>query len=238
MSSLSRLSIGALVLFSIQAQAQYSPAPYYNYPQQAVSPWNNGSNFTPYQFKRSPWSNPMGSNMPWNNGFSGNNMPWPSNNFAGNSIPWIGNNNGNNNYFQNAIPQQFNGGNGLPMGNFNGPWNKGTNAFPTIKGPWNNGWGTAPWKKERWDDKPWGTPRKWFNFNDPKEGMAEMWEDGIKAPNKMGSMPGGWTAPSISVPNPVDVTDTFGKKWRDLPAEVSDQGDNFTYNIVEKPKKN
>ncbi|MBL7002632.1 MAG: hypothetical protein ISR69_01225 [Gammaproteobacteria bacterium] len=133
----------------------------------------------------------------------------------------------------NFFPRGNNGG--FPMGNFNGPWNNGSNAFPNISGPWNNGgWAQAPWEN-RWKrgNYPFGKPRQWVDFDDPKEGVAEMWEDFIKAPNRLGTLPGGWTAPSISVPNPVDVTNTFGERWRDLPAEVSDQGDNFTYNVVE-----
>lgn len=205
--------------------------------------WNNVPHNQNY-FNRSPWSNSMpmpwnnngsngnGFNMPWNNGSNGNgfNMPWNnSSNGNGFNMPWNNNNNGGSNSF---FPRSFNkGSNGFPTGNFNAPWNNGNNGFPNIKGPWNNGWGSAPWSSERWKNDPMGSPSKWINFNDPKEGIAEMWEDAIKGPHRLGKMPGGWKAPSISVPNPVDVTDTFGRRWRGLPTEISEQADNFTYNI-------
>ncbi len=196
------------------------------YVPQANNVWNSppGYNsvpaYNPNYFNRSPWSNAMP--MPWNNnGFNGN----------GFNMPWNNSNGRTNNFF----PGGFNNGgnNGFPGGNFNGPWNNGSNIFPTVKGPWNNGWGPAPWSRERWKNDPMGSPSKWINFDDPKEGVAEMWEDAIKGPNRLGKMPGGWTAPSISVPNPVDVTDTFGQRWRGLPSEISEQADNFTYNVAQ-----
>jgi len=210
-------------------QQQFAP----RYVQQPNNVWNQPA-YNPNYFNRSPWSNSMP--MPWNNGSNGNGFTMPWNN--GSNMPWNGNNNnfnmpwnnngGNNNFF----PRNFNGGNNFPNTNFNGPWNNGSNAFPTVKGPWNNGWGSAPWSKERWQNDPMGSPSKWINFDDPKEGVAEMWEDAIKGPHRLGRMPGGWTAPSISVPNPVDVTDTFGQRWRGLPTEISEEADNFTYNVV------
>ncbi len=208
---------------------QYMP----RYAPQANNVWNFAPANNQNYFNRSPWSNTMP--IPWNNNGgngSGFNMPWNNNGSNGNgfSMPWNSNNGGSNSFF----PRGFNNGsnNGFPGGNFNGPWNNGSNAFPQVKGPWNNGWGPAPWSSQRWQNDPMGSPSKWINFNDPKEGVAEMWEDAIKGPHRLGKMPGGWKAPSISVPNPVDVTDTFGKRWRGLPSEISEQADNFTYNVA------
>ncbi len=227
------------------AQHQYAPS--------ANNVWNNAPVNQNY-FQRSPWSNQMSmpwnnnssngfGNMPWNNNGrnSFNNMPWSN---GGNSMPWSNNgnsfkmpwnnNNSNNSFFPRGFSNGPNNGSnsGFPTGNFNGPWNNGSNAFPTVKGPWNNGWGPAPWSSQRWQNDPMGSPSKWINFNDPKEGVAEMWEDAIKGPHRLGKMPGGWKAPSISVPNPVDVTDTFGQRWRCLPSEIAEQADNFTYNVA------
>jgi len=229
-----------------------------NFPQ-ANNVWNSAPAYQQNYFNRSPWSNSM--QMPWNNsGANGNNFSMPWNNNSGNngngfnmpwnsgsngngfSMPWNNGSNGNgfnmpwnNNSRSNYPPSQGrnnSSNSGMPMGNFNGPWNNGSNAFPQVKGPWNNGWGAAPWSSERWQNDPMGSPSKWINFNDPKEGVAEMWEDAIKGPHRLGKMPGGWKAPSISVPNPVDVTDTFGRRWRGLPSEISEQADNFTYNVA------
>lgn len=230
--------------------------------QQPNNVWNSAPSYNPNYFNRSPWSNSMqmpwnsnsgngnNFNMPWNNGGSngnGFNMPWNNNGSNGNgfNMPWNNGSNGNgfnmpwNNNRQNGFaPRGYNNGsnnhsnNSFPTGNFNGPWNNGSNAFPNVKGPWNNGWGPAPWSSQRWQNDPMGSPSKWINFDDPKEGVAEMWEDAIKGPHRLGKMPGGWKAPSISVPNPVDVTDTFGKRFRGLPSEISEQADNFTYNVA------
>lgn len=48
----------------------------------------------------------------------------------------------------------------------------------------------------------------------------------MNAPSRMGEMPGGWTAPSVSVPNPIDVGDEFSDAAKDAP----DQMDNFNWN--------
>ena len=98
-----------------------------------------------------------------------------------------------------------------------------------MHGPWDRNWGRAPWNRDYadlWDE---GGPDKWFDPSDPKEGMAWMWEDMLYTPNALGTMPGGWEAPSISVPNPVDVGDEFKDAARDMPGEVKDFSEGFTY---------
>jgi len=60
-------------------------------------------------------------------------------------------------------------------------------------------------------------PSDWFQPGDPKEGAAIMWDDLISAPDDIGTMPGGWTPPSISVPNPVDLEDQFEKASKEVP---------------------
>lgn len=70
---------------------------------------------------------------------------------------------------------------------------------------------TSPKKWMDWDKRRlWSRgrgPEKWFQFDDPKEGAAEMWEDFLDAPYEMGEMPPGWYAPQIGVPNPIDLGD-------------------------------
>ncbi|MCK5697427.1 MAG: hypothetical protein KAI02_04640, partial [Gammaproteobacteria bacterium] len=84
-----------------------------------------------------------------------------------------------------------------------------------------------------WEEWPFGAPdsfwnRKelpfkaqnpvdWFQPTDPKEGMAVMWDDLIAAPDDLGTMPGGWTVPSISVPNPVDLEDQLEQASKEIP---------------------
>ncbi len=59
-------------------------------------------------------------------------------------------------------------------------------------------------------------PSKWFDSGDPKDMFEDMWDDGMNAPSEMGEMPGGWRAPTISVPNPVEVGDELERGSRDM----------------------
>jgi hypothetical protein len=97
-------------------------------------------------------------------------------------------------------------------------------------GPWNRNWGHAPWNRDY--SKTWGRdggPDAWFDFDDPKEGAAIMWEDMINTPHGVGTQPGGWQAPSISVPNPIDVGDEFKNTARDMPDQIQNFSEGFTY---------
>lgn len=98
-----------------------------------------------------------------------------------------------------------------------------------VHGPWDRNWGRAPWNRDYddlWDE---GGPEKWFDPSDPEEGLAWMWEDMLYTPNALGTMPGGWEAPSISVPNPVDVGDELRNATTDMPGEMRDFSEGFTY---------
>ncbi len=102
--------------------------------------------------------------------------------------------------------------------------------FP-MHGPWDRGWGRAAWNRDYenlWDESG-GGPEKWFDMDDPQEGLAWMWEDFLYTPNALGKMPGGWEAPSFVVPNPVDVGDELKNAGGDFPGEVKDFGDGFTF---------
>jgi len=194
-------------------------------------PWNNNS---------MPWSNNNrngngnnwgGNSMPWNN----NSMPWSNNNrngngnnWGGNSMPWNsgnGNNWGGNSmpWNNNSMPWSSNNGNGNSWGGNSMPWNN--NSMP-----WNNNNGSltkGPWNNGAMNKMPWSNngPQRWLDPNDPKGSFENMWDDAINTPNDMGRMPGGWKAPSISIPNPADVGDTFSKQIRKMPAEM-DKMDN------------
>jgi len=179
-------------------------------------PQNNGSG---------PWGNMMpnnGNNMPWGNGNrgNGNNMPWGN----GNNMPWgNGNNmpwgNGNNMPWGNGNNMPWGNGNNMPWSNGNNmPWNNNSNMMP-----WNRNWQDGPWNnRQLWQNGPWqgGGPQQWMLPNDPKGGMVNMWDDMINTPNGLGRMPGGWKAPSISVPNPIEVGDKLGEAMQDMPQQM------------------
>jgi hypothetical protein len=139
---------------------------------------------------------------------------------------------------------------------FSGPWDSGRGgrdyspwggSGPSFSGPWDSGrGGRMPWDRGRggrsapWDsgpDMPWGGNRSpWGSrggrgtWMDQDE-FADMWDDMLNAPSDMGEMPGGWSAPSVSVPNPVDVGDEFGDAARDVPDQMRNVYDeNRDYN--------
>lgn len=69
-------------------------------------------------------------------------------------------------------------------------------------------------------NKFWGRsgPGRWMNPN--KGNMEQGWDDMLNAPSRMGEMPGGWTAPEVSVPNPIDIGDQMQENVEDLPDQV------------------
>ena len=135
----------------------------------------------------------------------------PRNNGGWNRGPWGRNNNGFGNWF---------GGNRGPYGN-NSPFG---NMFGGNRGPYgNNGPFGDMFGGGR--DGIWGMhPDEWFTSN-PEDGFSYMWDDMINAPSEMGEMPGGWNAPSISMPNPVDVGSEFRRETPNLIREIPDMID-------------
>ena len=129
-----------------------------------------------------------------------------------------------------------------------GPRGPYPGAYGGRPGPWNNGgWNRGPWGGNNgfgnWfggnrgpygNNSPFGNmfgggrngiwgmhPDEWFTSN-PEDGFAYMWDDMINAPSEMGEMPGGWNAPSISVPNPVDIGSEFRDEAPNLMREIPD----------------
>lgn len=210
----------------VPAPGQYVPAPYGAAPAPAapvagapmyrmpmpnpVAPYGMGPNgpTAPYG---APYGGPF-NGMP----FGGNGMP-----FGGNNMPFGGNGPFNGAPFGGGSPFGNGWGNGGPMNSlWNGraPW---ADALP-VDGPWNK----LPFRNnEMFDhDSPLNFPN-WV-VPDPKETSARAWEHFMHTPHRMGEMPGGWKAPQISVPNPVDVGDEFGDAMvNDLP----DQMNNFKF---------
>lgn len=74
----------------------------------------------------------------------------------------------------------------------------------------------------------WGAgPQTWLNPTDPKDGLSQAWDDMMNAPSRMGRVPPGWKAPTIDIPNPIDVGDEFEKNARRAPTIMRE---NFTFN--------
>ena len=74
----------------------------------------------------------------------------------------------------------------------------------------------------------WGAgPQYWMDPRDPQEGLSQAWDDMMNAPARMGRVPPGWKAPTIDIPNPIDVGDEFEKNARRAPTIMRE---NFTFN--------
>ena len=133
-----------------------------------------------------------------------------------------------------------------PMNNGPFPGNR-TGSAPWSRGPWGgpmgrNGQATpfesnfTPWSRRFWDEigeggrNPFRNMDEWVDIHEPREGVANMWDDMINAPHEVGQMPGGWTAPSVSVPNPVDVQREFEGVAKDMPEEAKKQMENVEIN--------
>ncbi|MCP4074768.1 MAG: hypothetical protein GY744_01110 [Gammaproteobacteria bacterium] len=199
-------SLAALVMSSQSVQAQGYP--YYNNGQYNAAPYaNQYQNYNGYnryngynQYNNSGYYPRQNNNSFFRKGPFGNN----------NSMPFTGNSGfgerfwpGHGSYYDDVLP---------------------------ANGPWNRSWGRAPWNRDY--DNLWGRnggPSKWFDPSDPEEGIAEAWEDMMITPNRLGTMPGGWKAPSISIPNPIDVETEFRDAAIDMPGEMQNFSEGFTY---------
>lgn len=96
--------------------------------------------------------------------------------------------------------------------NYNGPsafYTPGYNPYRRN----NNGWD---------NNRFWGRsgPNTWMHPN--KRNWENGWDDMINAPSRMGEMPGGWTAPEVTMPNPIDMGDQFQDNVKDLPDQIRD----------------
>lgn len=207
-------SLAALVVSSQSVQAQGYPNNYGQYQAPYANQYQNYNGYNNYA----------------NNGY----YPRQNNNGFFNNGPFGGGNNNNNNFFNKG---PFGNNNSMP---FTGNSNFGERFWPgrgsyydevlPANGPWNRSWGRAPWNRDY--DNLWGRnggPSKWFDPSDPEEGIAEAWEDMMITPNRLGTMPGGWKAPSISIPNPVDVNTELRDAAIDMPGEMQNFSDGFTY---------
>ncbi len=117
-------------------------------------------------------------------------------------------------------PNQYRGA--PPPGRYSGP-----SAFNTPRyNPYRSNRGNRmPWggNNNRFgNDKFWGRsgPSTWMSPS--KRNWENSWDDMINAPSRMGEMPGGWTAPEVTVPNPIDMGDQVQENLQDLPEQMKD----------------
>ena len=166
---------------------------------------------------------PPGYNPGYNTGYNPGYQNYPPQNAPGYAGP--------GNLTPGYNPPPYGGrnyGRGGSGPSFSGPWDSGRGGSSM---PWDSGRGgsSMPWSSNRggssmpWDNNrggrsmPWDSGRGgWMN----KDKFADGWDDMLNAPSDMGEMPGGFTAPSISVPNPVDVGDEFDDAARDVPDQM------------------
>ena len=71
-------------------------------------------------------------------------------------------------------------------------------------------------------NKFWGRsgPSRWINPG--KRNWENSLDDMINTPGRMGGMPGGWAAPEVTAPNPVDMGDQMQDNVKDLPEQIKD----------------
>lgn len=85
----------------------------------------------------------------------------------------------------------------------------GKPAFPMRKKPEKHAWGT---ERNIWPDF----------YTDSTN---DMWDEMINAPFKMGRMPGGWRAPSLSMPDPVTIGDAVLNQMPPMAEEAGNMMD-------------
>ena len=117
-----------------------------------------------------------------------------------------------------------------PRGQYNRPYNGSYNGPSAFNTP-----GYNPYNRNRGSRMPWGNnnnrfgnnkfwgrsgPSTWMNPG--KDNWENSWDDMINSPSRMGEMPGGWTAPEVTMPNPVDMGDQMQDNMQDLPEQMKD----------------
>jgi hypothetical protein len=203
----------------------------------------DGNYWSPNQPNNGQWQSPNwgdgpsmgGMNMPsFNSGPSRYNYNRPSGNRPPANRPPPG-------YYGARNPQQQNRPAPAPAPNMNRPPNRqmNQNMPPPPQGPYNPGSrgpvrdnGASAYNmpgynrsrnyNRRNNNKFWGGsgPSTWMNPS--KRNWENSWDDMINSPSRMGEMPGGWTAPEVSVPNPIDMGDQMQDNLEDLPEQMKD----------------
>ena len=127
--------------------------------------------------------------------------------------PYQGNYPQNQNRYRTPPPQYMNRGYPPPRGPYGA--DRGASGYNTP------GFNPNRRNNNRWsNNKFWGRsgPSKWMNPS--KENWENSWDDMINSPSRMGEMPGGWTAPEVTMPNPIDMGDQFQDNIQELPDQM------------------
>ncbi len=211
--------------YAQQATNNYGGNPFNNTGNRNFGPYPNMNRYGGYSPQQMM---PNNNYRPQNMMPSRNMMPMQNmmpNNFRPNNF----NNNGfrpNNFNPNNFSTPNFGPGSMSPPG-FNSndypmPWNQNNNGSPMMSSQ-----NLPMMNSKQWAEKvpDWGEQNGPYR-NGPwatKQNQARMegwWDDMINAPHDMGRMPGGWKAPSVSFPNPVDVSNQLGRQFDKLPGQV------------------
>jgi len=120
----------------------------------------------------------------------------------------------------NMMPpmQHSNRGYPPPRRPYYGPDNRASAYNMPGYNPNRNYRGNNRWNKNKF----WGRsgPGTWMNPG--KRNWENSWDDMINSPSRMGTMPGGWTAPEVTMPNPIDMGDQMQDNLKDLPEQMKD----------------
>lgn len=188
---------------SVNAQSYYNAPPSNNLPpQQYSAPPQNyrplPQNNRPGPQNHQPQQQNYGQRQQYNQGPAGN---YPMNNYPPQN-------------YRNMPPRPYQQGSSFPP-DFNDVPYMGTNnqnrgPYPWQQMPYWRGGDAGPepeWFQNR--------PRDWTSQG-PKEGSGQVFDDFLDGPSRFGDMPGGWSAPSIAVPNPIDVAEELKRGSKDV----------------------
>ena len=97
-------------------------------------------------------------------------------------------------------------------------------ANPAVPRPLNIAGKPAYPMRKKPEKHAWGDERHiWPDFY--TKGTNNLWDDMINAPFKMGRMPGGWRAPSLSMPDPVTIGDAVTNQIPPIMEEAGNMTD-------------
>jgi hypothetical protein len=81
-----------------------------------------------------------------------------------------------------------------------------------------------PPPKHKHHSKLWGEspPSEWMTMPPDRDKWIQAWDDMIDAPYRQGEYPGGFYAPEVILPNPVDMAGQFKDNAVDLPEQLKE----------------
>lgn len=138
-----------------------------------------------------------------------NNMP-----FANNMMPFGNSTNNGFNPFSNGSMPFANNSGIMPTNPMNNMFGNNNNSKMPFFPSTNN-------SKRK---KAWGTERNiWPDFY--TDFTDEAWDEAMSGPRNLGTMPGGWRFPYISMPDPVTVSDAITNQFPPIAEEAGNMAD-------------